>query len=378
MKITVIDCSVSGHRETYYTQFAHSLHQSGNEVTLIAPDNREVSQQIPFRKINFKPLHPLVSHFPLQKKWILLKNEVRRVRNLLRLRKQVKANTPEMVFFPCLDDFMPSFVPPFLMDRIIPYPWSGLLVQAPLRHFPVYQPDLRRAFRAKNCRGIALLNEYARPITGNFHNHIVLFPDFADLTPPDENYTLIQEIQEKAAGRKIVALLGSIHPRKGTDLFVKCCEAMKDENYFFVMAGKSSLSPQQEEEFNTFAKQNSNCLFSFERIPDEASFNALVNIGDLIFAVYRNFDGSSNLLTKAAAFRKPVLVGDGVCMRNRVRTGATGVSIDSDNMEDAIQAIRELCASSNTNHAVYDNYLEFHHIEQLPKHFQQLFNNPTQ
>lgn len=38
MKVTVIDCSVSGHRETYYKQFAHTWAGMGNETSLIAPD----------------------------------------------------------------------------------------------------------------------------------------------------------------------------------------------------------------------------------------------------------------------------------------------------------------------------------------------------
>ena len=40
MKVTVIDCSVSGHRETYYKQFAHTWAGMGYETLLIAPDGK--------------------------------------------------------------------------------------------------------------------------------------------------------------------------------------------------------------------------------------------------------------------------------------------------------------------------------------------------
>ena len=55
-----------------------------------------------------------------------------------------------------------------------------------------------------------------------------------------------------------------------------------------------------------------------EKIPDESCFNALIAESDLIFAAYKQFTGSSNLLTKAAAFRKPVIVSRGLCMGRRV------------------------------------------------------------
>lgn len=61
-----------------------------------------------------------------------------------------------------------------------------------------------------------------------------------------------------------------------------------------------------------------------EKIPDESCFNALIAESDLIFAAYKQFTGSSNLLTKAAAFRKPVIVSRGLCMGRRVEQYGTG------------------------------------------------------
>ena len=46
MKVTVIDCSVSGHRETYYKQFAHTWAGMGNETSLIAPDGKGIQEAV--------------------------------------------------------------------------------------------------------------------------------------------------------------------------------------------------------------------------------------------------------------------------------------------------------------------------------------------
>ena len=48
MKVTVIDCSVSGHRETYYKQFAQTWAGMGHETSLIAPDGKVYRRPLPF------------------------------------------------------------------------------------------------------------------------------------------------------------------------------------------------------------------------------------------------------------------------------------------------------------------------------------------
>ena len=47
MKVTVIDCSVSGHRETYYKQFAQTWAGMGYETSLIAPDGKGIQEAAP-------------------------------------------------------------------------------------------------------------------------------------------------------------------------------------------------------------------------------------------------------------------------------------------------------------------------------------------
>ena len=48
MKVTVIDCSVSGHRETYYKQFAQTWAGMGHETSLIAPTGKVYRRPLPF------------------------------------------------------------------------------------------------------------------------------------------------------------------------------------------------------------------------------------------------------------------------------------------------------------------------------------------
>ena len=375
MRIAIIDCAVSGHRETYYKQFARTLLESGNEVVLIAPDGEGLPREVRFSAIPHLALKALPQHQPIRKKLTVLRNAGVQLYNLYLLRKKIKQFKPDRVFFACLDDMLPTLTPMWLLNLLLPVRWSGLLVQSMLPPYKSYLPDVRRSLRSKNCTGMGVLNEYSVDELLPFQSNVTVFPDFADLSAPNSDYDLLKRIREKATGRKIVALLGSIHPRKGVDLFLRSCEGLPQNEYFFLIAGKPSLSPAQLQKITDFEKAHPNTLFSLERIPDEACFNALVAESDLIFAVYTNFTGSSNLLTKAAAFCKPVVVGSGVCMRRRVEKHQTGISIPSGDESACVAAIEKLCKGEAIAASCFSEYAEGHRTDRLKGCFSQLFDS---
>jgi hypothetical protein len=84
-------------------------------------------------------------------------------------------------------------------------------------------------------------------------------------------------------------------------------------------------------------------LFYFERIPDEPQFNDLVNTCDILFAAYENFLYSSNILTKAAVFKKLLIASNGCCIGRRVRQFQLGLTIEEGNVTQCNEAINALC-----------------------------------
>ena len=177
MKVTVIDCSVSGHRETYYKQFAQTWAGMGHETSLIAPDGKGVQETVAFQPVSALPLLPLPAGKPLQKKLVVLRNAVIRLRNLYRLRRSLQRLNPDLVFFACLDDMLPTLAPLWLFNLLLPYQWSGLLVQSALPPYHRGMPDTRPFLRSKNCVGVGILNEYSAKDLETFQRHILLFPD---------------------------------------------------------------------------------------------------------------------------------------------------------------------------------------------------------
>jgi hypothetical protein len=72
-------------------------------------------------------------------------------------------------------------------------------------------------------------------------------------------------------------------------------------------------------------------------LPDETSFNSIIATANVIFAVYRDFYRSSNMLAKAAYFEKPILVADRCLMGERVTQYGIGHAVPADSLA-AIQA----------------------------------------
>ena len=286
--------------------------------------------------------------------------------------RRINRLKPDLVFFACLDDMLPTLAPLWLFNLLLPYQWSGLLVQSALPPYHRGMPDTRPFLRSKNCVGVGILNEYSAKDLETFQRHILLFPDFADLSAPATNYPLLRKLKEKARGRKVISLLGSINFRKGIKLLLESIPLLPKDEYFFLIAGKSSLTAQQENDLRAFGESRNNCLFSLEKIPDESCFNALIAESDLIFAAYKQFTGSSNLLTKAAAFRKPVIVSRGLCMGRRVEQYGTGQTTGEDNAGECSAAIRSLCTETRMDIQAFARYAHEHEVEKLITCFNQI------
>lgn len=365
MKVAVVDCSVSGHRETYYREFTRAWVALGAKVLLVAPRPSGTEAVAGFRPIDARTLLPLPAGQPLRKKLAVLRNARLRLRNLAAAGRQLHDFHPDLVCFPCLDDMLPTLPVPGGTGRLFPYPWSGLLVQSVFPAYHWYVPDVRPALRSRLCRGIGVLNEYSIDALRHFQPRIACLPDFADLSQPCAAYPVAKEAKRRAAGRKVISLLGSIDERKGVRLLLDVIKRLPADAYFFVMAGMTWLTGELLDAVKAVGTTRENCLFSLEQIPDEACFNALVAASDVLFAVYHRFTGSSNLLTKAAAFSRPILVSEGLCMGYRVERYGIGLATSETDAEACCQALAALCSRGAPRPEGFREYAEAHSIERL-------------
>ena len=279
---------------------------------------------------------------------------------------------PDLVFLAKLEGWLQGFMPAWLVEKIFRYDWTGIYMcpyqfYSPRRvHLPIIKPE--RTLSAKNCRVITMLDEeMTKKLSAVLKKPVLHFPDITDEAPPILNHPILEKIKEKARGRKIIGLIGGLSPRKGLKTFVEVASKATDK--FFLLAGRfAEAIDEATEEILKQAQKLENCLLHYQRIPDGEEFNAFINLCDIIFAAYIDFKYSSNIMTKAALFKKPIIVSEGGLMAARVRRFKTGVVIEQENAEQCLAAIELLCKEQvHISNSGFDEYFRQHAVARLPK-----------
>ncbi len=384
--VVIVETKWWGHHPSYVKKFIRIFVELKAEVICACPSPREVQDwvsgepmlqgkvtcvKLPSHKffsrleLNIRNRHP---HRANLFRWIAVRIVLERARR--KTRRPV-----DLVFMSMLDDYLFTSQLDYRLDIVMPYPWTGLVL------FPKL-PEIERArwgvpprrIEAAFCKGIFFLQETAVSAFGRATGkRCESFPDFTDtsVAPADSQFSTIQKIREAARGRKIVGLYGALGKRKGILLLLKCAAEVKNDPIFFVVAGESIGGRQDpdllffENELRTGAYPN--IFFSRGMIPTEADFNALVEVSSVIWLVYPNWPYSSNLLTKAAYWKKPVIAAEGGILADRVRRFGLGITADAYSIPALVQGLRVVCLgnTASINSAGFDDYCKMHSEDRL-------------
>jgi hypothetical protein len=222
-------------------------------------------------------------------------------------------------------------------------PWAGLCItperlgqdqQTPPAYYDLAQ-----------YRGTCFLQEDATQEHQHcFPNkHFAFLPDITDTDLPTEPNALAIKIKQRAAGRKIVLLGGSIGKQKNIVQWANLICNADPKKWYFVQVGRISHNNLSKEDKHALAildqRHPENFYIHAEYLPDETSFNAILADADIIFAVYRDFYRSSNMLSKAAYFEKPILVSSGCLMGDRVARYGIGLAVTSTSASEILAGL---------------------------------------
>ncbi|MGF1491692.1 MAG: glycosyltransferase [Microcoleaceae cyanobacterium] len=399
--IVLFDSYQGGHHLTYLRLFSQSLLELGCRVLAFYPQPEEIQTWInhhfqnkadhfyAFKIRTPEPLsYPVVGRLPqpvaVLEGWQYAAKVIERAASAVQL-------VPDLVFFNWVDSYFSHYLTHHLTDRVFPYHWSGIYFQpGDLRYekhsLPILNIPLAHygVARSSHCRSLGVLDEtITQDLQAKIPNPVVAFPDVTDESAPDLSYPVLQEIRYKAAGRKIVGLIGSLNKRKGLLTLLKAAEQVQDSNLFFVFAGNYSEYGMSEQERQIVQEKINanpeNCFFYFKYIPDEPQFNALITSCDILFAAYENFPYSSNILTKAAVFKKPVIVSRGFCMGKRVEKFKLGLTIPEQDTSACIQALLDLETGWGAETAEFkpefEEYHQFHSVDRLKSTLETLIDH---
>ena len=247
----------------------------------------------------------------------------RKLRHLIKQAEQHFNQSCELVFFSCLYASESRHI--HAAGAALSQPCSGLYLHV--------AGDARQYF-PPTFKTLAVLDEQAEGL---------FFPDVANAettaTP------LAQKLRDFAGKRPLVSLTGYLQPSKGIMPLIDL--ALRDDlqDYAFAFIGelcRANFSSDQLAKIATAEKQSPNGFFHFHRLPDEASYNAIIQASDILYAAYIDFPHSSNTLTKAAVFEKPVIVSRGHLMERRAKDFRLGEVVPQNDAGSIVQAIRRI------------------------------------
>lgn len=263
--------------------------------------------------------------------------------------ERIEANAgrgPVLVFLSYLDLFLGRWLVPFDWLRIVGQRrFSGLIFHGEagegLRHRKWRRGPLASfaLLYSRLCPAIASLNEGGAPGLANLLSPkpVLVFPDVArePFNTSASNSPLLQQIRFCARGRPILVLLGALAWRKGLQEFLQLANLLPVESWFLVCAGRVFDHSATQEGAGLLARARADTqehLLLCDRWLTDAEFDAILQASTAVFAVYRDWRSSSNLLTKAAQAEKPVLVSEGGLMAERVKRYGTGLAAPENNV----------------------------------------------
>jgi hypothetical protein len=316
--VALVDPLWIGHHPMYFSQFTASFVRLGAFVIGLCPDPADALQAARTaaapsvadfdRRVS---MHHLASG---KRSWFGGRFEGDPLRTFQRWKRAADAlyeaeqetgRQVDLVFFPYLDSYL-RFLPfPSVPGLTLNRPWSGLYLR---NHHHGEKPSLKASLRllAKGdalmrcplSRGIGVLDErFISPIQQRTGKAVHAFPDVTDSTLPARPYAIAEEIRRKAAGRKIIGLIGLEH-RKGLLNLLRVAERARELRlpWYFACAGRFPRDEYSAEELallddvarRAAAGEIENVHFdpAAGRIPEEADFNSIFTTFDVAWAAY--------------------------------------------------------------------------------------------
>lgn len=262
---------------------------------------------------------------------------------------------PSLVFNMYMDMYPSEGTRWLQFERLNKLPWAGIRFVPIPEHAEIY-------YKQSALKGMCFLDESVCEQAQQIMPQKVFgyLPDITENALPLTESALVREIKDKARGRKIVFMGGTIGGNKNLASWYQLIHQADAREFYFVQIGEifeDTLTTEDALELAKIKKQcPENLYIKIEYLPDEAMFNEVIRASDIIFAVYRNFKISSNMPGKAAAFNKPIVVAEGYLMGNRVSQYGIGLVVQENNVGEMLIAIRSLADPSQSLDSQFEGY----------------------
>ena len=388
-----------GHHPTYFTEFAAAMARADAEVVPLCANpedfnNRisEVAEDHALRSRISMAEHvngPRPSKFrPARwRKQVEAFIFFRGLSKRLRAWERRNNRKIDLVFFACIYDW--QFEKFHNVASTFPFRCSGLYLHArsfrmpgsPLPYFGI-MPCPEKIFGSPQMHSVGILDEGIRdPVSEVIGGKpVFVFPDITDGNLPSGDFPegFGGKLKALAAGRPIVSLTGHLQWTKGIDVFTQAASHPALRDIFFFLGGEvmwRDISPELRKALESAWEGLPNLYAHLKHLP-EKTMNSVVVASDVMVATYRQFPNSSNALTKAALFERPIVVSEGYLMAERVRKYGLGEVVPEGDVEALVAAIQKMVKPEYYNHlrsqARWEDYRQAHSVDRLNKVFREL------
>jgi glycosyltransferase involved in cell wall biosynthesis len=384
--VVLIDlCAWSGHHKNYFLHVTHALMERGLRVAglCLDPYDYELSFEREYSlkdtpqivELDFSMLAQICCRvigaltFTIEKitgKPLIVYPY--HVENLFKVKdslRKARIRRDVLVFFLHLDSML-LVQPTFLGKILMPARWIGLYFLPSYRmsvDHNLYVGAIRREriLGSTKCKGLFLLDDGPVKYFGSRvkHGFVEWLPEVLT-TEKVESEEIPPELKEIVGKQKIVGLFGPLYKRKNVLNLLRAFERLGRDDFYLVLMGELTLdeySSSEGAELHALIGKLGNLLCDFGFIPGEDRFNSLLAASDIVSVTYRDFVGSSNVLVKAAYFRKPVIASSGYAIAEQVEKYHLGCVVDQDDVGGLSEAIEYLGDEFVYDEAKLEDYL---------------------
>ena len=363
--IAIVEPVGGGHHDTYLRLITKYYLDQNLIVICFASNNSivkefENNKNLIFIKFKYEPkiriklftklIYPIFL-------WLKLENQLNKIR---------KRYSKVFVLITYIDTFLTPLLNTKLFNSIFKFDYSCIYFNPEYfrkRNWIVKKLRFDKLLSSKKCQSIGIINtqDAINRLSKRLNTNVCYFPEIISTDIIKSDYLInkrIKQIKDRARGRKIIAVLGDIHSRKNIINLLKIREKLS-ESIFIVIIGQFDDSSFSDEELNfihKMMKDRTNNFILNSYIETEAKLNALYSAIDIVYCVYREWNLSSNALTKSAYFNKPVLVSYKGYIADVISKYNIGKCVDGDSLrsiEDGIVTIINNYSTFKKNTTVY-------------------------
>jgi hypothetical protein len=236
------------------------------------------------------------------------KSEVRKFYENVAINDSILAWSPHLVLHTFFDSLNASSAEWSYFNNRFPFKWAGIYFR------PHNSQELlsNKFFISNQFYGMLYVAQPDLDLPGNDGIKTGYCVDIGNSELPSRLSPLAKKLIYLANGRKIVFAGGSIGSRKNMLQWIKLIKISDPEKFFFLQVGKFHYNEFNRRAVEIIKRFNGappeNCIVMEDYFRHEKYFNELISISNFIFGVYKDFEGSSNLISKSALLRIPILV----------------------------------------------------------------------